>query len=68
MITVFYDGKCGLCSKENNHHRAIAPDGIFNGHDLTVTADGQLISQDRTSFRKRLYEIFTHCFNAPIHQ
>ena len=35
MITVFYDGKCGLCSKEINHYRKIAPSNIFNWQDIT---------------------------------
>ena len=35
MITVFYDGKCGLCSKEIDHYRKIAPSGIFNWQDIT---------------------------------
>ena len=35
MITVFYDGKCGLCSKEINHYRKIAPKGIFDWQDIT---------------------------------
>lgn len=39
MITVFYDGKCGLCSKEINHYRTIAPDGIFDWQDITENAD-----------------------------
>jgi predicted DCC family thiol-disulfide oxidoreductase YuxK len=39
MITVFYDGKCGLCSKEINHYRKIAPDGIFDWQDITESAD-----------------------------
>ena len=34
MITVFYDGKCGLCSKEIRHYRAIAPGGIFHWQDV----------------------------------
>ena len=38
MITVFYDGKCGLCSKEINHYRKIAPAGIFNWQDITESA------------------------------
>lgn len=40
MITVFYDGKCGLCSKEINHYRSIAPDGIFDWQDITKSANG----------------------------
>ena len=39
MITVFYDGKCGLCSKEINHYRKIAPSNIFNWQDITESAD-----------------------------
>ena len=33
MITVFYDGKCGLCSREIAYYRRIAPDGRFNWRD-----------------------------------
>jgi predicted DCC family thiol-disulfide oxidoreductase YuxK len=39
MITVFYDGKCGLCSKEINHYRKIAPVGIFYWQDITESTD-----------------------------
>jgi len=39
MITVFYDGKCSLCSKEINHYRKIAPDGIFKWQDITKSTD-----------------------------
>ena len=30
MITVFYDGKCGLCSKEIKYYRRIAISGVFD--------------------------------------
>ena len=39
MITVLYDGKCGLCRKEINHYRKIAPDNIFDWQDITESAD-----------------------------
>lgn len=39
MITVFYDGKCGLCSKEINYYRSIAPKGIFIWQDITESAE-----------------------------
>ena len=39
MITVFYDGKCGLCSKEINHYRKIAPNGVFYWQDITECTD-----------------------------
>ena len=35
MIKVFYDGKCGLCAKEINHYKEIAPQGIFEWVDVT---------------------------------
>jgi len=34
-ITVFYDGKCGLCSKEINHYKRIEPKGVFKWIDIT---------------------------------
>ncbi len=34
-ITVFYDGACGLCSKEIEHYKAIAPVEIFEWIDIT---------------------------------
>jgi predicted DCC family thiol-disulfide oxidoreductase YuxK len=36
MIIVFYDGKCGLCSREIQHYKRIAPQGIFDWQDITV--------------------------------
>jgi predicted DCC family thiol-disulfide oxidoreductase YuxK len=40
MITVFYDGKCGLCSKEINLYKKIAPAGIFIWQDITESMEG----------------------------
>ncbi len=39
MITVFYDGKCGLCLKEINYYRLIAPPDIFNWQDITESTE-----------------------------
>ncbi|OED38827.1 thiol-disulfide oxidoreductase [PVC group bacterium (ex Bugula neritina AB1)] len=39
MITVFYDKKCGICSKEINHYRKIAPEGIFDWKDIISSTD-----------------------------
>jgi predicted DCC family thiol-disulfide oxidoreductase YuxK len=36
MITVFYDGKCGLCRREINYYMRIAPVGVFKWVDITV--------------------------------
>ena len=37
MITVFYDGKCGLCRREIEHYKRIAREGVFEWVDITVT-------------------------------
>ena len=34
MIDVFFDGKCGLCSKEIKYYRDIAKKGIFKWYDI----------------------------------
>jgi len=39
MIKVFYDGKCGLCLKEINYYRKIAPVGVFDWQDITESDD-----------------------------
>ena len=39
MITVFYDGKCGLCSKEIRYYQRIAPTGVFDWVDITKSTE-----------------------------
>ena len=39
MITVFFDGACGLCSKEINYYRRIAPEGVFDWQDITISTE-----------------------------
>lgn len=39
MISVFYDGKCGLCRREIGHYRRIAPLGVFDWVDITVSPE-----------------------------
>ena len=34
LTKVFYDGKCGLCNKEINYYKRIAPKNIFEWHDI----------------------------------
>ncbi len=36
MISVFYDGKCGLCRREIEYYKRIAPKGVFQWQDVTV--------------------------------
>ena len=42
LITVFYDGKCGLCNKEIDHYRKISPGGIFHWQDITKSNNADL--------------------------
>ncbi|MEY8767985.1 thiol-disulfide oxidoreductase DCC family protein [Francisella philomiragia] len=46
MIKVFYDGKCGLCSKEINHYKNIAPENIFEWIDITEISEENLNKED----------------------
>ncbi|NBX07903.1 MAG: DUF393 domain-containing protein [Proteobacteria bacterium] len=34
MVTVYFDGKCGLCAKEIRYYQKIAPAGIFSWCDI----------------------------------
>ncbi len=44
LTKVFYDGKCGLCSKEINYYKKVAPKNIFEWYDIaTKPADLKLI-------------------------
>ena len=36
LIKVFYDGKCGLCSKEINYYKKIAPKNTFEWYDIAT--------------------------------
>ena len=36
VITVFYDGRCGLCSREIQHYRRVASAGLFDWCDITT--------------------------------
>ena len=39
MITVYYDGKCGLCRREIEHYKKIQPPNVFEWVDLTENPD-----------------------------
>ena len=34
MITIYFDGKCGLCSREITYYKRIAPEGLFHWSDI----------------------------------
>ena len=48
LVTVYYDGKCGLCSREINHYKKIAPNGIFDWQDVTEVSPKRLKSEGLT--------------------
>lgn len=47
-IIVFYDGKCGLCSREINYYKTVAAEGIFEWVDITLDTE----SFERLGFTK----------------
>ena len=65
MITVFYDGKCGLCSKEINHYRKVAPVGVFDWQDITESADG--LEQEGISLSEGLKLLHAKDSNGKMH-
>lgn len=34
LIQIFYDGKCGLCSKEIDYYKKVSPKNIFKWNDI----------------------------------
>jgi len=38
MIAVFYDGQCGLCRREIDYYRRVAPAGLFDWVDIAGNA------------------------------
>ena len=38
MTIVYFDGKCGLCSKEISYYQKIAPKGVFEWQDIAHDA------------------------------
>ena len=65
MITVFYDGKCGLCSKEINHYQKIAPEGVFDWQDITESADD--LEQQGVSLSEGLKLLHAKDSNGKMH-
>lgn len=65
MITVFYDGKCGLCSKEINHYRKIAPEGIFDWQDINESADA--LKKEGVSLSEGLKLLHAKDHNGQLH-
>lgn len=52
LITVYYDGKCGMCAKEIRYYKKIAPNNIFDWQDITVST--QSLKQSGVSLTEGL--------------
>ena len=50
MTIVYFDGKCGLCSKEIRYYQKIAPKGVFEWQDIAHDA-GPLKALPRRDYR-----------------
>lgn len=55
MIKIFYDGACGLCLREINHYRKIAPPGVFDWVD--VMSDRSALLNEDFSLAEALMEL-----------
>ena len=40
MLTVYYDGKCGLCRREIEYYKRVAPAGRFDWLDIATDPAG----------------------------
>lgn len=61
MIRVFYDGQCGMCSKEINHYKKISPQGIFDWVDITKTPER--LCEIHLNFQEAMksFHVLDHC-------
>ncbi|WP_262694832.1 thiol-disulfide oxidoreductase DCC family protein [Kordiimonas aquimaris] len=66
MITVYYDSRCGLCSREINHYRSIAPKGAFIWKDAIDYAD-QLLA-DNISLHDALLSMHARDTDGSLHK
>jgi predicted DCC family thiol-disulfide oxidoreductase YuxK len=66
MIKVFYDGQCGLCSKEIRHYQAIAPENTFEWLDITALSQSQL-AQERLNRVEGLKHLHAKDHEGKLH-
>ena len=56
MIQIYFDGKCGLCSKEIRYYQHIATVGVFAWYDVaTDPAPLQPLGVDQADALRRLH-------------
>lgn len=66
MITVFYDGQCGLCRREIAHYQKIAPVGVFEWVD--ITKDSSSFEALGFSVSDGLKELHVRDYQGVIHK
>ena len=65
MITVFFDGKCGLCSREIRHYQKVAPSGRFNWAD--IASDPKRLAAIGVSQEAALKRLHVQTSDGAIH-
>ena len=65
LVTVYYDGKCGLCRKEISHYKKIATEGQFIWSD--ITHDAAPLSQLGVSQMDALRRLHATDRNGKLH-
>ena len=68
MIEVYYDGKCGLCSKEINHYKKIAPAGVFEWKDVTEPQYAAELMEEGISLADGLRSLHAKDSNNALHK
>jgi len=54
-LTIFYDGACGLCSKEINYYRSIADQRVEFVNIAAVDFDADSFGKKTEEFQKKLH-------------
>lgn len=65
MIRVFYDGKCGLCRREIEYYKRVAPSDVFEWVD--ITADSSVIQQIGISYADGLKLLHAEDSQGELH-
>lgn len=66
MIKVFYDGQCGMCSKEINHYIKIAPVNRFEWVDITKSPER--VSEIKLNFQEAMksFHVLDDCSHLHV--
>lgn len=65
MITVYYDGKCGLCSKEINYYKTLPTTTEFDWQDITIS--GEELEKEGISYSQGLKLLHAKDHDGKLH-